>query len=171
MKKAPVSKSLSTDQLHLMFDREAGQAATEHFVYSITYECVNRWHDKCKGSKCYCLCHYRCNRAGNYVKIKKAEAKAEAEKREQEAWEATLSAGGLLPGEAEMSDVPTSVTEGDKPKGFKCHTCFEYHEFDAYVMARWKERLVHVCTCGSKHVIRCGSVTMIKGPRKGWVPF
>jgi hypothetical protein len=169
MKAVPKSKSLSTDQLHLMFDREAGQTATGHFIFSIRYECVISWHEQCKGSKCDCLCHFRLNRAGNYVRLKKDEIKKEKERLEQEAWEATLSAGGLLPGEAEMNDVP--IAESGQPKGFKCHTCFTYHEFDAYVMAHWRERLVHVCTCGSKHAIKCGDTTMVKGPRKGWVPF
>jgi hypothetical protein len=170
MKVVPKSKSLSTDQLHLMFDREAGQAAANHFIFSIRYECAVKWHDQCTGSKCNCLCHYRCNRAGNYTKITKAQAKAEAEKREQDAWEATLSAGGLLPGEAEMSDVP--ITESGKPKGFHCHECKKYHEFDAYVFAHWQDRLTHECdVCGAKHAIRSGNVTMVRKAKKGWVPF
>lgn len=153
-----------------MFDQQAGQAATNHFIFSIRYECVTKFHEQCSGSKCHCLCHYRCNRAGNYVKITKAETKAAAEKAELEARDALFSVGGLLPGEAEMSDVP--LTPEGRPKGFKCHTCLDYHEFDVYVLAHWHDRLVHECPgCGTKHAIRSGSATKVRGPRKGWVPF
>lgn len=165
MKKQPVN-----DQLHLLFDKDEGQTPNNHFIFSITYECVNKWHDQCKGSKCYCLCHYRCNRAGNYVKITKAQAKAEAEQREQKAWEATLSAGGLLPGESEMSNVP--LFESGKPKGYICSACKKYHEFDAYVVAHWTTRLIHDCdNCRARHALLGGVATKIKDAVKGWVPF
>lgn len=145
-----------------------------HFVFSITYECVNKWHDKCKGSKCYCPCHYRTNKRGHLVKKTKAEiAEEEAAAKEAAdiAWNRLVS--NPLPGEfdgEDMKDIPK--TETGLPQGFKCTICSKYHEYDQYVFDHWTDRLAHSCdNCGAKHALQSGTIKRTRDARRGWLPF
>lgn len=43
----------------------------------------------------------------------------------------------------------------DIPKGFNCSACGKYHEFGVYVVAHFREELIHTCECGAKHSVIC----------------
>lgn len=135
-------------QLELLEDKPA------HFIYSITYECVNHWCNKCDGTKCHCHCHFRKTRTGSWVRKTKADLAKEDE--------IMVDDGGKLPGEDKLKV---------EPQGFKCQ-CGLFAEFDSYVLAHWTVRLVWTCDqCSSKYAIQHGKAKQIRGPRKGWVPF
>mgnify|MGYP003394025887 CR=1 FL=1 len=50
----------------------------------------------------------------------------------------------------------------DGQQGFRCE-CGTFHPFGAYVMARWRDRLIHTCEdCGGKHLVHAGRVELTK---------
>jgi hypothetical protein len=50
----------------------------------------------------------------------------------------------------------------EKPQGFTCTTCSQYHAFALYVLAHWNEPLTHTCKCGAQHYVLRGNVRQIK---------
>lgn len=140
-------------QLDILFD----EPKEEHFVFSITYHCNTGHHDDCKGSKCYCLCHYRRTKTGRLVKVSANNIKEERRLAAESSWQALLEAS-KLPGEPDLTDAE---------KGFTCD-CGIRTEYDSYVHANWSVELRFSCSCGNKYTLKSGVVTLI--PKPAFVP-
>ena len=62
-------------------------------------------------------------------------------------------------------DTGQRVIQDDK--GFECSGCDKREEFGFYVVAHWSDCLVHTCsTCGTKHNVLRGRVTVAHAKRK-----